>query len=214
MSHDFPWEKTEKTQELWQSKTVFFSFFLEELWNNLWKNRGGSQVNLCPRVVQRVLNLCPRGRLKATLGIHMATPSACPQIVQTYLVLALPCSCASSMLQNAGTWVIRALRDVSESASFIARKGVAWMHGLPGSSTPLHLLSTWTPCPRVQNTPPLHLRSTRVHHSQLPTRDPGLLTSVSTIPTLVQSTKSTTPPWPPVAAAPVVCLPRGQVTCS
>ena len=26
-------------------------------WDNLWKSRGGSQVNLCPRVVPRVINL-------------------------------------------------------------------------------------------------------------------------------------------------------------
>ena len=26
-------------------------------WDNLWKSRGGSQVNLCPRAVPRVLNL-------------------------------------------------------------------------------------------------------------------------------------------------------------
>ena len=27
------------------------------LWFNMWKSQGGSQVNLCPRAVPRVLNL-------------------------------------------------------------------------------------------------------------------------------------------------------------
>ena len=34
------------------------------IWDNLWTSRGGNQVNLCPRLVPRVLNLCPKGGLQ------------------------------------------------------------------------------------------------------------------------------------------------------
>ena len=30
---------------------------ISTVWDNLWKSRGGSQVNLCPRAVPRVINL-------------------------------------------------------------------------------------------------------------------------------------------------------------
>ena len=44
--------------------------------DNLWNSLGGSQVNLCSRVVLRVLILCPRGRSKAPLGFSCGKPSA------------------------------------------------------------------------------------------------------------------------------------------
>ena len=39
--------------------------------DDLWKSFRGSQVNLCPRAVPWELNLCLKGRLKATLEIFL-----------------------------------------------------------------------------------------------------------------------------------------------
>ena len=61
-----------KPQVWWHKKRGANKKITEKVgpWNNLWRSRGGSKVNLCPRAVLSVLNLCPRGRLKATRGIY------------------------------------------------------------------------------------------------------------------------------------------------